>query len=122
MELAMSDAYALPELFTAEEVARRLKCNPETVRRAIRTGRLAFYKLNGCNRVSLPDLAAYLESNRCPVQGQTDPSSSSGEASTTSSGGAMELVTAHRRAVATRSSLDKALRTSKPVLKVVQPD
>ena len=61
------------ELLTVGEIARRLKVNPETVRRWIRSGRLRAF-LAGTNqagfRVRASDLATFLtEARQLPLPG-----------------------------------------------------
>lgn len=64
-----------PALLTVEAAAHQLGVHPETVRRAIRSKKLACYRFAGCIRVSPDHLTAYLETHLCPAQGQTVPSS-----------------------------------------------
>ena len=108
-------------LLTVEAAAERLGCAPETVRRAIRAGRLACYRLGGCIRIAPEHLSAFLESHLCPVRDQTAPASSSTADSTTSPGGTDRHVGAYQQARRTQSALDRALRTSKPSLNIVLP-
>ena len=110
----------IPALLTVEEVADRLRCNPETVYRAVRARRLACYRVQSCIRIAPDDLTAYLESTRCPALDQSAPSLSSGVASGASSGGTETHADEFRRGQAIRSSLDRASRTLNPALSVVQ--
>lgn len=110
----------LPELLTVAEVAERFKLSAETVRRAIRTERLACYRVLGCTRISPADLAAYLESARCPASDLQTPNSASTAASGASSGGTAAPVAAYQQGRRTQRALDRASRTSKPALSVVQ--
>ncbi|MGI4793643.1 MAG: helix-turn-helix domain-containing protein [Janthinobacterium lividum] len=48
-------------LFTIADVADRLKCHPETIRRAIRRGDLVCYRMRGCTRASEEQLATFLQ-------------------------------------------------------------
>ena len=52
----------MTELFTVREVAKILKCNPQTVRRYIREGLLKAVTLKGEYRIRQEDLNAFLES------------------------------------------------------------
>jgi excisionase family DNA binding protein len=56
---------AEPRLMTVARVAAQLDCHPETIRRAIREGRLACYRMRGCTRISPEHLQAYLDAFEC---------------------------------------------------------
>ncbi len=58
--------FDLPELWTVQQVAGRLKVTPETVRRFVRAGRLGCYQMGGCTRVSPEQVAAYLQASLRP--------------------------------------------------------
>lgn len=58
---------------TVADAAACLECAPETVRRAIRGGKLACYRLGGCIRISADQLGAYLEASLCPAREQNSP-------------------------------------------------
>ena len=107
-------------LLTVEDVAARLGTHPETIRRAIRSKRLTCYRLNGCIRIAPDHLNSYLEASLCPALGQPVQSSKSEPESGASSGGMAIPVDVFQQARRTRLALDKASRTSKPALKVVQ--
>lgn len=49
------------ELLTVREAAEYLSCNPETIRRAIRDGRLEAYKLGRDHRISRLSLDNFLK-------------------------------------------------------------
>jgi len=51
----------MPELFTVKEVARGLKCDPQTVRRYIKDGLLKAIRLKGEYRIKKEELDAFLE-------------------------------------------------------------
>src|SRR6185312_13526355 len=110
----------LPRLMTVETVASQLDVHPETLRRAIRSGKLACYRLSGCIRIAPEQLAAYLESHLCPVQGQIALPSRSIEGSGISSGGTEMRAAGFRQERRTQRALDKASRTLNPVLSVVR--
>jgi excisionase family DNA binding protein len=57
-----------PPMMTVAQAAQRLGCNPETLRRAIRQGRLACYRFGGCTRLSEEHLRAYLDSALRPAR------------------------------------------------------
>lgn len=111
----------IPRLLTAAAAATQLGCHPETIRRAIRAGALACYRLGGCTRIAPEQLAAYLERHRCPARDPQDPSSNSAAASGASSGGTEASVAGFRQGRRTRRALDRASRISKPALSVVPP-
>ena len=95
-------------LLTVEAAAQHLGCHPETIRRAIRTRKLACYRLSGCIRIAPDHLTAYLESNLCPAQGQTAPRSSNTAASGSSSGTTTEeRVAAFQQARRIKSAVNK---------------
>ena len=54
----------LPKLFTVEVIADQLGMHPETIRRAIRSGRMGCYRLGGCVRISAVFLAVRLTQPR----------------------------------------------------------
>ncbi|GEN63188.1 hypothetical protein AOE01nite_14120 [Acetobacter oeni] len=81
----MSDA--ITPLLTVSRAASILGCHVETVRRAIRSGRLAAFRMRGCTRISQADLKAYLDTYHCPAHEMTNPIWNSGGASGPSSGG-----------------------------------
>ncbi|MBF0860222.1 hypothetical protein HKD24_13585 [Gluconobacter sp. LMG 31484] len=72
--------------------------HPETLRRAIRQGRLAAWRQRGCTLVSLEALRAYMEDFFCPASASKSLTSNSAVASIVSSGGPMENAIAFQRA------------------------
>ncbi|MCA1646782.1 MAG: helix-turn-helix domain-containing protein [Chloroflexi bacterium] len=61
------------ELLTVQEVAARLKMNPETVRRWLRDGKLQGYLLGGDRggyRVAESDLKEFMAGRRTAAEGQ----------------------------------------------------
>ncbi|GAJ30586.1 helix-turn-helix domain-containing protein [Acidomonas methanolica] len=97
----------LPVFMTVPEAAMAVRRHPETLRRAIREGRLAAWRQRGCTLVSVADLMAYMEGFLCPAQKMKTPTSNSGAASITSSGGKRENDVDFRLAQRMRSALDK---------------
>ena len=57
-------------LMTMTEAAEHLGLHPETIRRAARAGKLSYYKLQGCIRISPEQLADYLAASLCPAREQ----------------------------------------------------
>lgn len=51
----------IPEVFTAEEVAERLQCHPETIMREARAGRLSFTRVGRLVRFTPEHVRQYLE-------------------------------------------------------------
>ena len=86
-----------PRLLTIAAAADQLDLNPETIRRAIRAGRLACYRLGGCTRIAPEQLAAYLESSLCPARETKSLTLSPEEGSGQSSGGKTDSVDEFRR-------------------------
>jgi len=62
-------------LLTVQQAAVWLNCHPETVRRAIRAGKLAAYRRTNCTRVSEADLVAYLNTFYQPAEPGADVAS-----------------------------------------------
>jgi excisionase family DNA binding protein len=56
-----------PRLMTVAGAAAALTRHPETVRRAIRAGRLGCYRIGGCTRISPEQLEAYLTASELPA-------------------------------------------------------
>ena len=110
---------SLPRLFTVDTAAAQLDCHPETLRRAIRRGDLACYRIGGCTRIAPDQLTAYLEASLCPARDPSDPSSSSTAGSGPSAGGTMDAVDTFRQARRTRRALDKPSRITRPSLSVI---
>ncbi|KXV69539.1 hypothetical protein AD951_06085 [Acetobacter malorum] len=97
----------LPVFMTVPEAAMAVRRHPETLRRAIRQGRLAAWRQRGCTLVSPEALRAYMEDFFCPASATKSLISNAVEASTTSSGGSPESVTVYRQEQRMRRSLDK---------------
>lgn len=57
----------MERLLTVAEAAERLGLHPETVYKAVRTGRLACYRLQGAIRIAPEHLSDYLAANLCPA-------------------------------------------------------
>lgn len=49
------------QLLTVDEVAKYLRCHPQTVRRAIHAGKMDAYKMQGQYRITQPAVQAFLE-------------------------------------------------------------
>jgi excisionase family DNA binding protein len=64
---------------TIAAVAVELGCHPETVRRAIRSGHLACYRMGGITRVSSEQLATYLDRCLRPARATEDEHSANTE-------------------------------------------
>ena len=110
-----------PPLLTVAAAAARLDCSPETVRRAIRAGRLACYRIGGCTRIAPEHVAAFLETRLCPARDPQDPGSNSAAAPGASSGGTAASGAAFQQGRRTGRALDRPSRTLKPSLSVVRP-
>ena len=65
----------LPRLMTVAAAAAELDCHPETIRRAIRAGKIAHYRLMGMIRVSPEQIAAFVESCLQPARDTEDKQS-----------------------------------------------
>lgn len=107
-------------LLTVADAAVRVCCHPETIRRAIRRGDLACYRMRGCTRIDPDHLQAYLDTSLCPASGTTIPTSSSGGAGGQSSGGRATAAAELRLEQRMNAALDKPSRTSRPSLNVVR--
>jgi excisionase family DNA binding protein len=68
----------IPRMMSIAKVAAQIDCHPETLRRAIRAGKLACYKLGRCTRITQEQLQAYLDAALCPAVDQTDPAADEG--------------------------------------------
>lgn len=97
----------IPDLLTVSEAALLVRRHPETLRRAIREGRLAAWRQRGCTLVSPETLKAYLDDYLCPASATKSLISNAVEASTTSSGGQAVNVEDFRRERMMRKMLDK---------------
>jgi excisionase family DNA binding protein len=96
-----------PRLLTTAKVAKILECNPETIRGAIRAGRLACYRLGGCTRISHEQLAGYLESSLRPVQETTSLTLNGAEESDELSVRKSDVIADFRRQRAMNKAIDK---------------
>jgi excisionase family DNA binding protein len=101
-----------PALMTVNGAAEQIGCHPETIRRAIRTGRLACYRMRGCTRIAPEHLQAYLDASLCPARDQQDHDSNSTAANGTSRGGREMSVSDFRQARRIRAALDRPSRIS----------
>ncbi len=109
-----------PRLMTVAAAAAELDCHPETLRRAIRAGRLSCYRMGGCTRIAPEHLTAYLEDHLCPARDPMDQSSNGAGASGTPSGGKMDIAEGLRLERRMTRALDRPSRTSSPDLSVIR--
>lgn len=104
---------------TISAAAAQLGVHPETLRRAIRAGKMACYRMGGCVRLAPEHIDAYLESSLCPARDPQDPGLNSAAASGASSGGTATNVDGFRLAQQMRSTLDRPSRISRPRLHAI---
>ncbi|KXV51115.1 hypothetical protein AD944_02990 [Acetobacter tropicalis] len=97
----------IPVFLTVPEAASLVRRHPETLRRAIRQGRLAAWRQPGCTLVSVEALMAFMEGFLCPASVTKSLTSNSAVGSIASSGGSAKSVTAYRQEQRMRRSLDK---------------
>lgn len=97
----------MPRLLTVRKVASEIDVCPETIRRAIRTGRLAAYRHPSGYRVSTVDLQAYMDTYHCPASEMTSRTLSYVGANGRSYGGKADKESAFRLAQRTRNALAK---------------
>jgi excisionase family DNA binding protein len=64
------------KLLTVEKAAAALDCHSETIRRAIRSGRLGCYRFGGLIRISPEQLRQFLDASFCPAKSPPDPTTS----------------------------------------------
>ena len=107
-------------MLTVRKAAVLLDVHPETLRRAIRAGKLACYKPGRCARISEQQLQAYLDAHLCPARDQTDPVSNGENSDGISPGGTEMHVAAFQLARRMNAALDKPSRISRPELSVVR--
>jgi excisionase family DNA binding protein len=108
-----------PRIYTTATAAAALGYHVETVRRAIREGRLACYRPGRAARISEEHLQAWLKASECPARDPQDQSSNGTEADGASSGGTMDLGAELRQERRMNQALEGSSRTSKPSLSVV---
>jgi len=94
-------------LLTINRAASIVGCHTETLRRAIRAGKLAAYCRPGATRISETDLKAYLDTYHCPATEMTSRTWNYVAANGPSSGGKKENATDSRLALRMRNALDK---------------
>ena len=107
-------------MLTVRKAAVLLDVHPETLRRAIRAGKLACYKPGRCARITEAQLQAYLDAHLCPARDQTDPNSNGENSDGTSSGGMETNVAAFRLAQRMNAALDKPSRISRLGLTLIR--
>jgi excisionase family DNA binding protein len=91
------------KLLTVKEVAERLACHPETVRRAIKAGEIGYVRRPGFIRIAENDFMDFLERNRCPAQDNRRGSSACAESPT---GTSETAATSYRRELKMRRKLN----------------
>jgi hypothetical protein len=62
-----------PRLMTVARAVAELDCHPETIRRAIRRGDLACYRMMGCTHIAPEHLQAYLDASFNPARTLNEP-------------------------------------------------
>lgn len=97
----------MPRLLTVRKAASEIDVCPETVRRAIRSGKLAAYLRPGGYRVSTVDLQAYMDTYHCPASETTSRTWNYAAANGRLSGGKADKESAFRLAQRTRNALAK---------------
>ncbi|GAB6854206.1 hypothetical protein JCM15831A_12300 [Asaia astilbis] len=97
----------MPRLLTVKKAASEIHVCAETVRRAIRAGKLAAYRRPGGYRVSTTDLQAYMDTYHCPASEMINPTWNYVAANGRSSGGKREKENDFRLAQRTRNALAK---------------
>jgi excisionase family DNA binding protein len=107
------------KLMTPTEVATELGCHPETIRRALRRGDLACFRMRGVTRIAPEHLNAYLETSLCPVSRMNSLTSNGDAEVGQSSGGKLDVASEFRLERRMRASLDKRSLTMRPGLKLI---
>lgn len=95
----------LERYLTIQEVASRTGQHPETVRRAIRAGRLAAYRIPKNTRVTEEAFQDYIRSYHCPAHATTSRISNYDAGNGASSGGKKESGSDFRQVLRTRRAL-----------------
>lgn len=108
-----------PRLYTTASAAAALGYHVETIRRAIRAGKLACYRPGRNARIAPEHLDAWLKASECPARDPNDPLSNDTEADGQSSGGMAASVAEFRLEQRMNKALDAPSRTSRPDLSVV---
>jgi excisionase family DNA binding protein len=88
----------MSRLLTITKAAEQFDCHPETLRRAIRAGKLACYRFGGAVRLSPEHLQAWMDAALCPARDPQDQSLSHAEEAGQSSGGMETHVAALQQA------------------------
>lgn len=107
-------------LLTVQQVAARLECNPETIRRAVRVGALGCHRLGNRYRISVDQLDAFLEARRCPGPGLIAPTSNDTEENMQSHGMRKAPAAGFRQEQRMKNALDNSSRISKASLSVIR--
>jgi excisionase family DNA binding protein len=90
-------AMSEPLLLTVARAAEQLAVNPETIRRAIRNGRLVPHKFGGCIRISWEQLQAFLDEGKCSTVVKESSIPADADAPGQSNNGTAAAVAALRR-------------------------
>ncbi|WP_394356096.1 helix-turn-helix domain-containing protein [Brytella acorum] len=80
----------VPVFLRVSEAAALVRRHPETLRRAIREGRLTAWRQPGCTLVSVEALMVFMEGFLCPAREMKNPISNPGAGNGVSSGGKRE--------------------------------
>jgi excisionase family DNA binding protein len=97
----------VPRVMSLAAAASMLQVHPETLRRAIRAGKLTAYKVGRVARVSHDQIQSYLDASLCQDQDPMDLSSNGGKTGGTSQLGSEENVAAFRLERRMNALLDK---------------
>ncbi|MDL2172425.1 MULTISPECIES: helix-turn-helix domain-containing protein [Asaia] len=97
----------MPRLLTVNAAASIVGYHPETLRKAIREGRLEAYRRPRGTRIEPDALKAYMDLYLCPASDQTDHFSNYTGARTALSGGKAARDGAPRRAMRMNAALDR---------------
>lgn len=97
----------MPRLLTVKKAAFEIQFCAETLRRAIRAGKLAAYRRPGGYRISTTDLKAYMDTYHCPASEMISPTWNYVAANGRLSGGKKDKENDFRLAQRTRTALAK---------------
>lgn len=103
----MKEGSTMPRLLTVNAAASILGYSPETIRRAIRGGRLEAYRRPRGTRIEPDALRTYMELYLCPAKDLTAHSSNYIAVTTASSGGKAAKDGAPRQAMRMSAALDR---------------
>lgn len=97
----------MPRLLTVRAAASIVGYHPETIRKAIREGRLEAYRRPRATRIEPNALRTYMELYLCPAKDPIDHFSNYTAERTTSSGGRAARDGAPRRVMRMNAALDR---------------